>query len=137
MNPKEFLNIVIEKFPLIKIDFERVKDFSDKISDVTVTFGTGGYGLWAEEWLSFQDGGMMYYKRLMTTTEISDEDHLRGIVDTIFQSGVSVDKVYLTITPDQPSEEDIGEKLLQKMSEDIAKEECQRLVNELENGEKK
>lgn len=137
MNPKEFLNIVIEKFPLIKIDFERVKDFADKISSVGITFGTGGYGLWAEEWLCLEEGGRMNYKRLMTTTEISDEDHLRGIVDTIFRSGVSVDKVYLTITPDQPSEEDIGEKLLQKMSEDIAKEECQRLVNELENGEKK
>lgn len=137
MNPKEFLNIVIEKFPLIKIDFERVRDFADKISDVAVTFGTGSSGPWAEEGLCIQDGGVMYYWRYMSTTDITDEDHLRKIVDSIFQTGVSVDKVYLTITPEQQKEEDIGAKMLQKMGEEIGKEDGQRLVNDLKGMEKK
>jgi hypothetical protein len=141
MNPKEFLNIVIEKFPLIKIDFERVRDFADKISSVGITFGTGSSGPWAEEWLCLEESGRMHYKmpykRFMTTTDITDEDHLRRIVDNIFNSGVSVDKVYLTITPEQHKEEDIGDKMLQKMSEEVGREECQRLVEELSSGEKK
>lgn len=137
MNPKEFLNIVIEKFPLIKIDFERVRDFADKISSVGITFGTGGYGPWAEEWLCLEDGGRMHYKRLMTTTDITDEDHLRKIVDSIFQTGVSVDKVFLTITPEQHKEEDIGDNMLQKMSEELGREECKGLIDELSSGENK
>lgn len=137
MNPKEFLNIVIEKFPLIKIDFERVKDFADKISDVAVTFGTGGYAPTREEGLSLQYGGMMYYWRYMSTTEITNEDHLRRIVDEIFKSGTSVDKVYLTINPDQPKEDNPGDEHLRRMSEDIANEECQRLVEELNSEDKK
>lgn len=137
MNPKAFLNIVIEKFPLIKIDFERVRDFADKISSVGITFGTGSSGPWTEEWLCLEESGNMHYKRFMTTTEITDEDHLRNIVDTIFKSGVSVNKVYLTITPDQPKEDNPGDDLLRKMGEEVAKEECQRVIDELKNGENK
>lgn len=111
MNPKEFLNIVIEKFPLIKIDFERVRDFTDKISSVGITFGTGSSSPLTEEWLCLEEGGRMHYKRFMTTTEITDEDHLRGIVDTIFRAGVSVDKVYLTLTPEQTKEDTIGDEI--------------------------
>lgn len=137
MNPKEFLNIVIEKFPLIKIDFERVRDFTDKISSVGITFGTGNSHPWTEEWLCLEEGGKMHYKRFMTTTDITDEDHLRKIVEAIFNSGVSVNKVFLTITPDQPKEDTIEDQLLKEMGEAVAKEECQNLINEIRNGEKK
>ena len=137
MNPKEFLNIVIEKFPLIKLDFERVRDFTDKISSVAITFGTGSSGPWTEEWLCLDDGELMHYKRFMTRVDITDEDHLRKIVDNIFKSGVSVNKVYLTITPDQPNEDNPGDDLLRKMGEEVAKEECQRVIDELKNGENK
>lgn len=137
MNPKEFLNIVIEKFPLIKIDFERVRDFTDKIASVGITFGTGSSGPWTEEWLCLEEGGRMHYKRFMTTTDITDEDHLRKIVDAIFNSGVAVNKVFLTIIPDHPKEDNPGDELLRKMGEEVAKEECQRVIDELNNGEKK
>lgn len=132
MNPKEFLNIVIEKFPLIKLDFERVRDFTDKISGVDITFGAGSF-----EWLSLDDDGKMHYRRFLTTNDISDEDQLREIVDSIFRSGISVNKVYLTITPDQPKEDNVGDDLLRKMGEEVAKEECQRVIDELKNGENK
>lgn len=137
MNPKEFLNIVIEKFPLIKLDFERVRDFTDKISSVGITFGTGSSGSWTEEWLCLEESGRMHYKRFMTTTDITDEDYLRKIVDVIFNSGVSVNKVYLTITPDQLKEDNPGDELLRKLGEEVAKEECQRFIDELNNGDNK
>lgn len=132
MNPKEFLNIVIEKFPFIKLDFERVRDFTDKISGVDITFGAGHF-----EWLSLDDDGKMHYRHFLTTNDISDEDQLREIVDSIFRSGVSVNKVYLTLTPDQPKEDNVGDDLLRKMGEEVAKEECQRVIDDLRNGENK
>lgn len=132
MNPNQFLEIIIEKFPLIKLDFERVRDFTDKISGVDITFGAGNF-----EWLSLDDGGKMHYRRFLTTNDISDEDQLRVIVDSIFRSGVSVNKVYLTLTPDQPKEDNVGDDLLRKMGEEVAKEECQRVIDDLRNGEKK
>ena len=73
----------------------------------------------------------------MTTTEITDEDHLRKIVDAIFNSGVAVNKVFLTIIPGHPKEENPGDELLRKMGEEVAKEECQRVIDELKNGENK
>ena len=137
MNPKEFLNIVIEKFPLIKIDLERVKDFTDRICSVGITFGTGSSHPWSEEWLCLEEDGAMHYKRAMGMREIPDEDHLKLLVEDIFNSGISVDKVYLTISPEQPKEPSIEDQLLKEMGEAVAKEECQNLINEIRNGEKK
>lgn len=108
MNPNQFLEIIIEKFPIIKLDYERMKCFSDRITGISVMFESPMNSIF-KPILSCngQDGtiGITGISLTPRPASYSDEEWLRDSLEKLFNQGVTVEKVFVTFEPEKTSNE--------------------------------